>query len=73
MYASEGSHDRFLHRLCIACQINPTILSKVKKEQDILNISDLWRKEWDSNPRYTKMYNGFRDRHNRPLCHPSGP
>ena len=30
--ANEGSHDRFLHRLCIACQINPAILFKVKNK-----------------------------------------
>jgi site-specific DNA recombinase len=31
-----------------------------------------WRRGWDSNPRYACTHNGFRDRHNRPLCHPSG-
>ena len=32
----------------------------------------VWRRERDSNPRYSFPYNGFRDRHNRPLCHLSG-
>ena len=31
-----------------------------------------WRREWDSNPRYARAYNGFRDRPVRPLRHPSG-
>ena len=30
-----------------------------------------WRREWDSNPRYARAYNGFRDRPVRPLRHPS--
>ncbi len=34
--------------------------------------SNFQRRERDSNPRYSCPYNGFRDRHNRPLCHLSG-
>ncbi len=30
-----------------------------------------WRRGWDSNPRYHRWYNGFRDRPDRPLRHPS--
>ena len=30
-----------------------------------------WRRGWDSNPRYSREYNGFRDRPVRPLRHPS--
>lgn len=30
-----------------------------------------WRMEWDSNPRYTRMYAGFQDRFLKPLGHPS--
>ena len=33
------------------------------------NFKGPWRRGWDSNPRYAYTYNGFRDRHNRPLCH----
>ncbi len=28
-----------------------------------------WRRGWDSNPRYPRRHNGFRDRPNRPLWH----
>ena len=28
-----------------------------------------WRREWDSNPRYSCPYSGFRDRRFRPLSH----
>ena len=31
-----------------------------------------WRRGWDSNPRNARTLNGFQDRRNRPLCHPSG-
>ncbi len=31
----------------------------------------IWRRGWDSNPRYGLTYNGFRDRPDRPLRHPS--
>ena len=30
-----------------------------------------WRKGWDSNPRYSYLHSGFRDRRLRPLGHPS--
>ena len=30
-----------------------------------------WRREWDSNPRYSCPYSGFQDRRLRPLGHPS--
>ena len=30
-----------------------------------------WRRGWDSNPRYACTHNGFRDRPDRPLRHPS--
>ena len=29
----------------------------------------IWRREWDSNPRYSHPYTGFRDRRFRPLSH----
>ena len=32
-----------------------------------------WRRGRDSNPRCGFPHNGFQDRRNRPLCHPSGP
>ena len=32
-----------------------------------------WRREWDSNPRYSHPYSGFQDRRLRPLGHPSTP
>ena len=31
----------------------------------------IWRRGWDSNPRYACAHNGFRDRPVRPLRHPS--
>ena len=31
----------------------------------------LWRMGRDSNPRWSCPHNGFQDRRNRPLCHPS--
>ena len=31
----------------------------------------IWRREWDSNPRYSYPYSGFQDRRLRPLGHPS--
>src|ERR1019366_8886243 len=31
----------------------------------------LWRKGWDSNPRYHCWHDGFQDRYLRPLGHPS--
>jgi hydrogenase maturation protease len=33
----------------------------------------LWRRRWDSNPRYAFTHAGFQDRCIRPLCHSSGP
>ena len=38
-----------------------------------LLFNDLWRRGWDSNPRYGCPHNGFRDRPNRPLWHLSDP
>ena len=32
---------------------------------------ETWRREWDSNPRYSHPYSGFQDRRLRPLGHPS--
>ncbi len=32
-----------------------------------------WRRGWDSNPRYARAHNGFRDRPDRPLWHLSTP
>ena len=29
----------------------------------------IWRRGWDSNPRYACAYSGFRDRYIQPLCH----
>ena len=34
-------------------------------------IREEWRRGWDSNPRYARAYNGFRDRPVQPLRHPS--
>src|SRR5437773_9112269 len=31
-----------------------------------------WRRGRDSNPRWPLSHNGFQDRRDRPLCHPSG-
>ena len=31
--------------------------------------NNIWRREWDSNPRYSRPYTGFRDRRFRPLSH----
>src|ERR1041385_6249046 len=31
-----------------------------------------WRRGRDSNPRWRLSHNGFQDRRDRPLCHPSG-
>lgn len=36
-------------------------------------INGLWRKGWDSNPRYPCGHAGFQDRCLKPLGHPSGP
>ena len=36
-----------------------------------LEIDSVWRREWDSNPRYSRLHNGFQDRRHRPLGHPS--
>lgn len=33
--------------------------------------SKIWRTEWDSNPRYSCLYDGFQDRCLKPLGHPS--
>ena len=32
-------------------------------------VQALWRREWDSNPRWSCPHTGFRDRRIRPLCH----
>src|SRR5436190_12247761 len=32
----------------------------------------VWRRGRDSNPRWRLSHNGFQDRRDRPLCHPSG-
>jgi hypothetical protein len=32
-----------------------------------------WRREWDSNPRWTRAHAGFQDRCLKPLGHPSEP
>ena len=34
-------------------------------------IAEVWRRGWDSNPRCACTHNGFRDRPDRPLWHPS--
>ena len=34
-------------------------------------LCERWRRGWDSNPRYPCRHNGFRDRPDRPLWHPS--
>src|SRR5262245_35036991 len=31
--------------------------------------TEIWRRGWDSNPRYACTHNGFRDRPDRPLRH----
>ena len=36
-----------------------------------LNFLYSWRMGRDSNPRWSCPHNGFQDRRNRPLCHPS--
>ena len=40
-----------------------------KKNPTIYSLNPYWRRERDSNPRYSKEYNGFRDRPIRPLWH----
>ncbi len=39
----------------------PAVFREIQEEN--------WRRGWDSNPRYPRRYNGFRDRPNRPLWH----
>jgi hypothetical protein len=34
-------------------------------------LQTLWRKRWDSNPRYAFTHGGFQDRYLKPLGHPS--
>lgn len=36
-----------------------------------LQTPEYWRMGRDSNPRWSCPHNGFQDRRNRPLCHPS--
>src|SRR5262245_8086215 len=35
-------------------------------------VTIVWRRGRDSNPRWRLSHNGFQDRRDRPLCHPSG-
>ncbi len=51
------------------------VVESVRARQQILQntINGLWRKGWDSNPRYPCGHAGFQDRCLKPLGHPSGP
>ena len=53
--------------------------SKTRKARFALGFADflallcklVWRKGRDLNPRKARTFNGFQDRRNQPLCHPS--
>ena len=47
------------------------IFAHFKLSFTLLRIVNKWRKGWDSNPRSPFGETAFRERHNRPLCHPS--
>src|SRR5580698_6005593 len=52
----------------------PTIIGQISLIQLFsLNHLFFWRRGRDSNPRCGFPHNGFQDRRNRPLCHPSSP
>ena len=46
----------------------PCLSTKVERDSLFRN-SLRWRRGWDSNPRYARTHNGFRDRPDRPLWH----
>jgi hypothetical protein len=47
----------------------PSLNNHVQSIQNPLNKGRIWRRGWDSNPRWTRAHNGFRDRLLRPLGH----
>ena len=53
--------------LQLVCKTALTLIAVSIAQRKLLN----WRRGWDSNPRYARAYNGFRDRPVRPLRHPS--
>ncbi len=55
-----GSKSRLLQTLVSGNGVNAVPTQGLK-----------WRRGWDSNPRYACTHNGFRDRPDRPLRHPS--
>ena len=49
-------------------------MKNYKKVQFIdlkLFFDEIWRRGWDSNPRYSRLHAGFQDRCLKPLGHPS--
>ena len=46
-------------------------ITKPKKAININKIKAIWRKGWDSNPRWACTHGGFQDRCLKPLGHPS--
>jgi hypothetical protein len=47
------------------------VLARFAKYRVLLRILAIWRKGWDSNPRYPCRHAGFQDRCLKPLGHPS--
>lgn len=45
--------------------------SKMELSHHHVPSAGIWRRGWDSNPRFPRRNNGFRDRPDRPLWHPS--
>ena len=44
------------------------LLCPVYNVLDILHLKEIWRRGWDSNPRWPFDHSGFRDRCTKPLC-----
>src|SRR5437763_11219075 len=59
-----GSKSNLLHTLTAAAGVAPATPGV---RSSVLS----WRRGRDSNPRRACTLNGFQDRRNRPLCHPS--
>ena len=68
---THGTVSRTQHFQC--CQLSHSCTSPPKGNSNCEFRDSLWRRGWDSNPRYPYGYNGFRDRPIQPLSHLSTP
>jgi hypothetical protein len=52
--------------------VSPTVTTRTASIPSLANSASIWRREWDSNPRYGFPYTRFPSVRLQPLGHPSG-